>query len=170
MLAGELGWQPSQTNYAYQLTAARAGEWDVDATLGLVRPLTAGDLDAIRPLHEAEFPATYLPLERMLPEAGNDRRVAVVIERDGAAAGYATGTVTPDGDGYIDFVAVRKDMRSAGAGRTLVAALSRQLLQGSTTGRINLTVQEQREPARALYARLGFTVDDAFRGYRSAGA
>ncbi len=37
----------------------------------------------------------------------------------------------------------------------------------STTGRVNLTVQERRAPARALYSALGFRIDAAFRGYRS---
>jgi len=94
-------------------------------------------------------------------------RIAVVAEDEpGRLVGYATGRVQPDGEGYIDFVAVDPAARGMGAGCALVTALAGRLLPASTTGRVNLTVQEHRAAARALYERLGFRVDVAFRGYR----
>lgn len=95
------------------------------------------------------------------------RARAIVAARVDEVVGYATGTVTPDGDGYIDFVAVDERSRGTGAGVALVTELSRHLLATAPNGRVNLTVQGHRSPARALYAaRLGFTVDVAFRGHR----
>ena len=167
-LAAELGWPATEVNYAYALDVARVAEWDDDTRPAApVREAAAGDADAIRPLHDAEFPATYLPTERLLAEAAAGERIAIVTtDADGDVTGYASGKVNPDGDGYIDFVAVDPAARGTGAGRTLVTALSRRLAPDVTTGRINLTVQEHRSPARALYARLGFHVDVAFVGYR----
>jgi len=49
----------------------------------------------------------------------------------------------------------------------LVTALTRELLAASTTGRVNLTVQDHREGARHLYDRLGFRLDESFVAYRS---
>jgi ribosomal protein S18 acetylase RimI-like enzyme len=165
-LADELDWTPTEANYAYVLSGDAVATWEPSAHA--TRPLGPTDVDAIRPLHDAEFPATYLPVERLLEEAlAGDRTALVAADADGRLLGYATGRVQADGEGYIDFVAVDPAARGTGAGRALVQALSEPLLAASSTGRVNLTVQEHRTPARALYARLGFRVDAAFRGYRS---
>jgi ribosomal protein S18 acetylase RimI-like enzyme len=165
-LAAELGWTPTEANYAYVLRADDVAAWPPSAHA--TRPLGPADVEAIRPLHDAEFPATYLPVERLVAEALRGERTALAVDgADGRLLGYATGRVQADGEGYIDFVAVDPAARGTGAGRALVQSLSEPLLDASTTGRVNLTVQEHRAPARALYERLGFRVDAAFRGYRS---
>jgi ribosomal protein S18 acetylase RimI-like enzyme len=165
-LAAQLGWTPTEANYAYALSGDAVAAWAPSAHA--MRPLAAADVEAIRPLHDAEFPATYLPVERLLEEAlAGERTALVAVGADGRLLGYATGRIQADGEGYIDFVAVDPAARGTGAGRALVQALSEPLLGASSTGRVNLTVQEHRTPARALYARLGFRVDAAFRGYRS---
>jgi len=166
-LATDLGWTPTETNFAYQVTAERAAAWEPGALRGTLRDLHADDVDRIRPLHDSEFPATYLPVERIATESAAGERTAIVAtDQTDAVIGYATGTVTPDGDGYIDFVAVQESARGSGAGVALVTELSQRLLRGAANRRVNLTVQEHRAPARALYERLGFEVDAAFRGYR----
>ncbi len=77
----------------------------------------------------------------------------------GDVLGYVAGRVQPDGDGYIDFLAVAPGRRQQGVGRALVTALSRQLVEGSPNERVCLTVRDSNHPARALYEQLGFRVD-----------
>jgi ribosomal protein S18 acetylase RimI-like enzyme len=72
-----------------------------------------------------------------------------------------------DGEGYLDFLAVHPAARGAGLGRRLVVAIGRQLIDRSPLGRMALTVQDHRAPARALYERLGFRSDGALVAYRS---
>ena len=126
------------------------------------------DLPSIDPLHEAEFPATYFSAAQLVERAAAGEQVVLVAEgADGAFAGYIAGRVQPDGEGYIDFVAVDPAGRGTGVGRRLITGLVRRVLPATTTGRVSLTVQEHRAPARALYESLGFRVDLAFRGYRN---
>ena len=125
---------------------------------------TPEDLEAVRPLHDAEFPDTYASADQLLAVDGDDDWVVLVDE---GLAGYAAGKVQPDGEGYIDFVAVHPDARGRGIGRRLVVALSRDLLAACRSGHVNLTVAERRADARALYERLGFRADESFVAHRS---
>ena len=145
----------------------RAGR-RADAGSDGVRTVTGADLPSIDPLHEAEFPATYFSAAQLVERAASGEQVVLVAEGvDGAFAGYIAGRVQPDGEGYIDFVAVDPAGRGTGVGRRLITGLVRRVLPATTTGRVSLTVQEHRAPARALYESLGFRVDLAFRGYRN---
>jgi ribosomal protein S18 acetylase RimI-like enzyme len=167
-LADDLGWTPTVTNFAYVLDAATAAEWPSAPDDAGLRVVVADDLAAIEPLHEAEFPSSYFSATQLLARAAAGEQVVLVAEDDrGELAGYVAGQVQPDGEGYIDFVAVAPSARGAGVGRRLVVGVVRQLLPTTTTGRVSLTVQEQRAPARALYSSLGFREDAAFRGYRT---
>jgi hypothetical protein len=49
----------------------------------------------------------------------------------------------------------------------VVVAITRQLLDRSMLGRVRLTVQDHRTPARTLYERLGFRPDGSLIAYRS---
>ena len=162
-LAAARGWHPTEVNHAMVVDAETAAGWPDGPGADDVRAATSDDLDAIRPLHDGEFPDTYASAEQLLA-AGDDDWVVLVAE---AGGGYAAGKVQPDGEGYIDFVAVRADARGTGLGRRLVVALSRQLLAACRTGRVNLTVAEHRAPARSLYGRLGFRTDESFVAHRS---
>ena len=166
-LAAELGWPPTETNHAYVLDAAVAAAWSpvVDGNLRTVVP---DDLPAIMPLHESEFPASYFSAPQLLERAAAGEHVVVLATlEDGSFAGYAAGRVQPDGEGYIDFVAVEPATRGTGAGRRLVVGLTTRLLPATATGRVHLTVQDHRAPAHALYSALGFRLDASFRGYRT---
>jgi ribosomal protein S18 acetylase RimI-like enzyme len=165
-LAGDLGWPPSETNYAYTLDADVAAAFPSDGDDGM-RLATGDDLAAITALHDTEFPASYFSAAQLLERASTGEQLVLVADVGGSVTGYAAGRVQPDGEGYIDFVAVDPAARGGGIGRRLVVDLSRRLLRMSTTGRVSLTVQGGRAPARALYTALGFRVDAAFRGYRS---
>lgn len=166
-LGEDMGLEPSEVNWVYTLATARMADWDDADPVAGVRAARADDAHAIEPLHGAEFPDTYLPVERMLAEVVAGDRVALVAPgHDGAIVGYATGQVQPDGAGYVDFVAVDPAGRGRGAGRALVVALVRALAPAVTTGAVHLTVQDRRAPARALYARLGFDVELGLVAYR----
>lgn len=163
-LAAARGWHPTEVNLAMVVDAETADGWPDGPGADGVRAATPADLDAIRPLHDAEFPGTYASAEQLLAGGEDDDWVVLVDE---AGAGYAAGKVQPDGEGYIDFVAVRPDARGTGSGRRLVVELTRRLLAACATGRVNLTVADHRAPARALYERLGFRTDESFVAYRS---
>ena len=168
-LAAEVGWAPSVVNHAYVVDEATVGRWPDDPGTMPVRDAQAGDLEAIRPLHDAEFPDTYASPEELLDgQADGSRMVLVVPAAAGAGiAGYAAGQVHPDGEGHIDFLVVHPEARRAGVGLRLVTALTRELLAASSTGRVNLTVQDPRGDARRLYEQLGFRLEESFVAYRS---
>lgn len=167
-LAADVGWLPTVVNHAYVVDEAAVAGWPDDQPTVPVRDATAADAEAIRPLHDAEFPGTYATVEQLLAgQADGSWVVLVVPGDDGGLAGYAAGRVQPDGEGYIDYLVVRPDARRAGVGRRLVTALTRELLAAATTGRVHLTVQDERADARSLYAALGFRLDESFVAYRS---
>ena len=80
--------------------------------------------------------------------------------------GYAAGRVQADGEGYLDFIAVADAARGRGAGRDLMVAVCRPVVAASTTGKLHLTVQDHRTPARRLYESLGFERSLSIVGYR----
>ena len=80
--------------------------------------------------------------------------------------GYAAGRVQPDGEGYLDFIAVADAARGRGTGKDLMTAICRQVIAASTTGKLHLTVQDHRAPARRMYESLGFTRSLSIVGYR----
>lgn len=167
-LADRVGWPASEVNHVLVADAGVIAAWAVPDTAGgaVVRPARAGDLEAVRTLHEAEFPGSYATAGDVLAWPADGRHVALVAGRTGhGTEAYAAGRVQPDGEGYIDFVAVHHDARRAGLGHLLVTALARRLVERSTSRRVALTVQDRRTPARALYARLGFRRELSVVGY-----
>ncbi len=167
-LAEELGWTTSEVSHVFAADAAAASAWP-DPT-GSLRGATAADREAIRPLHDQEFPATYAPVERLLPDEPDGRFHVVVAEALSDSSGprllgYAAGRVQPDGDGYLDYLAVSDAARGHGAGRDLLVTISRWLVEASPHHNVNLTVQDHRSPARRLYESLGFTLQLSMVGY-----
>jgi ribosomal protein S18 acetylase RimI-like enzyme len=126
------------------------------------------DRESIRPLHDAEFPATYAPVERLLPDQPDGKFHVVVAEdpdQPGRFLGYAAGRVQPDGAGYLDYLAVSDAARGRGTGRDLLVAISTWLLEHAPQHDVNLTVQDHRTPARRLYESLRFTLQLSMVGY-----
>ena len=73
----------------------------------------------------------------------------------------------PDGDGYLDYLAVPDAARGHGAGRDLLVAIGRYLVDAAPHHDVNLTVQDHRTPARRLYESLGFELQLSMVGYSS---
>ena len=150
----------------YAASAAAAAGWP-DPVL-TIRPATAADRETIRPLHDQEFPATYAGLERLLPDEPDGKFHVLVAEEGSRFLGYAAGRVQPDGDGYLDYLAVPDAARGHGAGRDLLVAIGRYLVDAAPHHDVNLTVQDHRTPARRLYESLGFELQLSIVGYRAA--
>jgi ribosomal protein S18 acetylase RimI-like enzyme len=168
-LAAQRGWAPTEANHALVADAATVAAWGPGEDGDGLRPAGSGDVASIAPLHDAEFPATYADAARLVAGQAEGARVVLVApggDGEGGVAGYAAGQVHEDGEGFIDFVAVAPGQRGTGVGRRLVQALTRELLARSTAGRVSLTVQHHRAPARALYEQLGFRPDGTFLAYR----
>jgi ribosomal protein S18 acetylase RimI-like enzyme len=162
-LAGELGWTTSEVSHVFAADSAAAGAWPEAAVA--IREATAADREAIRPLHDREFPATYASVDRLLPDQP-DGKFRVLVAEDGARfLGYAAGRVQPDGEGYLDYLAVSDAARGHGAGRDLLVTIGRWLVDTSPKHDVNLTVQDHRPPARRLYESLGFTRQLSMVGY-----
>ena len=168
-LAAEIGWVPSEVNHAFTVDEATVAAWPDDPATIPIRDAHDADLEAIRPLHDTEFPGTYASVEQLLAGRADGSRVVLVVPAASGQglAGYAAGQVHPDGEGFIDFVVVHPDARRTGVGRRLVTALSRELLAASSSGTVNLTVQHHRAQARELYEALGFRLDESFVAYSS---
>ena len=126
-----------------------------------IRPMAATDHDAVVALHEAAFPGTHTTGPALV--VADDPRL--VIEIDGAVAGYVAYEVQSDNTGYIDFLAVDPAVRSHGLGGALVDHACVDLF-GRGVRHAHLTVREANAAARALYARLGFVEERVVRPYR----
>ncbi|MFT4297244.1 MAG: GNAT family N-acetyltransferase [Micropruina sp.] len=164
-LAAELGWTASVPNHVFVVRADAVAGWPSDDPR--VRPARADDFAAIDPLHDAEFPGTYLPTRQMIDDGIAGERITLVSEADGTVIGYGCGRVQADGAGYLDFVAVTPAARGTGAGLGLTATICRRIIEAAPQHDVNLTVQDHRAPAIALYRKLGFDLETTIVGYSS---
>lgn len=169
-LARQLGWRPGPVNHVLVADRSLIAGWTDDEATNDLRPGTADDLAAVEVLHEAEFPGTYATAAQLLRDSDvDDGPVVLVAEGDGGGVvGYVAGRVHPDGEGYIDFLAVSPSHQRHGLGRRLVIALTRQLIVRAPRGQVGLMVRDERAAARALYDQLGFRKLQSVVGY-SAG-
>ncbi len=159
-LATGRGWKSTVVNHALTVDARTTATWP--GANEMVRPARADDLPAIARLHDAEFTDTHTPAERLMPNM-----TVLVAPRGTTIAGYAAGRVQAGGEGYIEYVAVDAEHRGCGAGRSLVVALTRLLMDASPVDRVSLTVRDDNSRARRLYASLGFEIATSIVGYRS---
>ncbi len=126
-LGEQRGLKPSEINHALIVEGTTVGKWPMRESEG-VRPAQPDDLDGIRRLHDLEFPNTYFAAEELIARATTDEHIVFVTFANGAIVGYAAGQIHPDGEGYIDFLAVDPAVRATGLGRSLVITLTRGLL------------------------------------------
>jgi ribosomal protein S18 acetylase RimI-like enzyme len=167
-LGAELELPASEVNHVYSVDAATVETWPESS--GEVRTATHADVETIRPLHDQEFPASYATADHLVPEPP-DGKFHVAVAADGPQLlGYAAGRVQPDGEGYLDFIAVADVARGRGVGRDLMVAVCRPVIASATTGKLHLTVQDHRAPARRLYESLGFQRSLSIVGYRHKSA
>ena len=152
----------SNTHRALVVAAGTVAKWPGPDAEGL-RAAVDVDLDSVRRVHDAEFPDTHTPADRLLATMD-----VIVATRDGAVCGYAAGRIQPDGQGYIEYLGVDPLHRRRGVGRDLVVALTRELMIASPKREVALSVDDDRGAARALYASLGFVTATSFVAFRRA--
>ncbi len=149
---------------AWVLTLERALD-DPDVEGDAVRTMLEADGDAVASLHDELFPGTHTT-GRHLVEQQDDRHPRLVAVSDGMVTGYVAVERQPDGSGYIDFLGVDPGARRRGLGRALVRA-GVAALDAIDADPIHLTVREDSDGARELYASLGFTEERLARSFRS---
>ena len=167
-LAADLGWTASVPNHVFVANADAAASWPADDPR--VRVARSGDVPAIQPLHDEEFPDTYATARQLVEEGGpSGQRITLVAAEGPRFLGYASGRVQADGAGYLDFIAVPAEARGTGAGLSLLVTVCRAIMAAAPQRNVNLTVQAtpQRDAAIALYRRLGFELETTIVGYSS---
>ena len=159
------GWRPSSNvHHAVVVAAGTVARWRGTDPVGM-RPALEADIDAIRRVHDVEFPDTHTPADRLLAKMN-----VIVATHDGVVCGYAAGRIQPDGEGFIEYLGVDPLYRRRGIGRDLVVALTRELMAASSKGEVALSVDDDRAPARGLYASLGFEAVTSFVAFRNSSA
>lgn len=149
------------------VTGKVAAAWPDQVGDDRVRAATSEDLESLRKLHDAAFPGTHTSADVLVSDAAQGARPVLVAVLSRRVVGYAAGQIQPDGQGYVDYLAVAEEARRQGIGRALLVYLVRGILARSSTARVSLTVEDHRAPARRLYEALGFTSDGSIVGYRT---
>lgn len=128
-----------------------------------IRPFVGADAPALAALHDRLFPGTHTTGARLTRTDSPDLRLVSVA--DDRVTGYVTMQLEPDGSGYVDYLGVAPDHRRDGLGAALVRA-GVDALRSLDVPIAFLTVREDNEAARGLYASLGFDEVRLLRPYR----
>ncbi len=125
-----------------------------------VRPATAADLPAMQAIEKHAATAahwTSADYQKIFdaPELSTDwRRIALVLEEDGAVKGFLIAQ-TGGGEWEIENVAIQPDARRRGLGTRLVGEFLDLARQQRATA-VFLEVRESNHAARALYEKWAF--------------
>ena len=120
----------------------------------LIRPMNAGDLDAVTAIEAATFAR---PWSRQSFQQELERNVAaryLVAEKNGQVVGYAGAWIILD-ESHITNIAITEAERGKGIGRKLTEALM-QYLSNLGASYATLEVRVSNERAQHLYNSLGF--------------
>ena len=120
----------------------------------LIRPMNAGDLDAVTAIEAATFAR---PWSRQSFQQELERNVAaryLVAEKNGQVVGYAGAWIILD-ESHITNIAITEAERGKGIGRKLTEALM-QYLSNLGASYATLEVRVSNERAQHLYKSLGF--------------
>lgn len=129
-----------------------------------VVPITEEDHPELARLHDRLFPEASSAGEALV-EVDDPARVALGIRRAGGLVGYVIVQCHAGGDGTVECVGVRPDLRGRGHGRTLVLA-GVHWLQRRGCAPVHLTIREDLRAGRALYAAVGFAEERLVRPWR----
>jgi GNAT superfamily N-acetyltransferase len=109
-------------------------------------------------LHPAIFPNAYYSAQRVLNQIDTDHQVFVEAA-GGEALGYVYASASGEsGEGEIEFLGVRPDVRRKGIGRKLLQTGLDWLFEEKRVNEVTLTVNEENVNARKLYEGAGFNL------------
>lgn len=109
-------------------------------------------------LHDATFPETWITGEGLVSQLGPTYH-AFVCERAGVVIGYlVAGLEAGSGEGIVEFLGVRPDMRRQGTGRALLERALRWFFEERGVPAVNLVVADDKVDARSLYESVGFAL------------
>jgi len=121
-----------------------------------LRTATAADLEAIMALEHASFPTDAWSERTMRDELASPHGRYLVLEHDGAVAGYAgLRAVAGSRDGDVQTIAVAAASRGRGWGRMLLAELIAEAQRRGVRD-LFLEVRADNPVAQALYVSEGF--------------
>ena len=126
-----------------------------------VRDAAPDDAAGVAALHDAAFPATYLPAARMAELAASGDARLLVAGPPGSVVAYVFVQAKEDGTGYVDFLGVDPAHRGRGLGRALLDAGLAWLFRDRGARAVSLTVRADNPGAISLYRDAGFRLAEA---------
>ena len=122
----------------------------------LLDPLTEANFESFKELFLDLFPTAYYSPERIRQMDGDSHRVFMIQEAD-IVQGFVTLSLNPGStSGEIQFLGVRDECRGMGYGRQLLMTAVNWLIKEEGKSLICLNVDDENDPAIALYETLGF--------------
>ena len=168
--AGRLGFELVDLRVTLARRAPReGGTISPDLAPGLqIRKARAADLELLRPMARSSFTQSRFFVDRHFSRKSvedlfsiwvdrdvlDPRGLAIVVEKDGEVAGFATGLVEEAG-GRIQLVAVSERGRGIGVGRAAVLALVSEFIARGTDI-VSVVTQGRNAGAIRLYEESGF--------------
>ena len=154
-LGAELGLPASEVNHVYSVDAATVETWPEPVRGGPDRPPTRMWRPSVRCTtrsspRRTRPPTTWFPSLPTASSMSSSRRT-----------GRSSSATPPDGSsptarGTSTSSPSRTSPAAGASGRDLMVAVCRPVIASATTGKLHLTVQDHRAPARRLYESLGF--------------
>jgi ribosomal protein S18 acetylase RimI-like enzyme len=112
-------------------------------------------------LHDQLFPGTYYSGVDILKRCDSIRKVFV----NQPLTGYIYVEPLPDfGEAHLEFIGVHPEAQGQGLGKALLSKAIDYVFSFDKINELTLTVREN-NPARWLYERVGFKIDDTIHGY-----
>lgn len=122
----------------------------------LLDSLTGANFESFKKLFLALFPIAYYSPERIRQMDGDSHRVFIILEAD-IVQGFVTLSLNRgSASGEIQFLGIRDECRGMGYGRRLLLAAVDWLIDQEGKSLVCLNVNDENDPAIALYETLGF--------------
>lgn len=123
---------------------------------GVCPEITLDQEQAFIALHDSAFPVTFIDGQGILEQQDEDHKL-FIYAKETPVDGYIHVSIDKfAGEGYIEFIAVRPELRGRGIGKTLLLCALEWCFTTRGLSSVGLTVHEELANAQALYASVGF--------------